>query len=66
MQLAAIDPSLREKQESLEQLRALDNNISIKSLITNAVQVPVDTAEDLEKVSALMSINISDEKQVFK
>ena len=66
LQLAAIDPSLREKQESLEQLRALDNNISIKSLITNAVQVPVDTAEDLEKVSALMSINISDEKQVFK
>ncbi|SVB67962.1 uncharacterized protein METZ01_LOCUS220816, partial [marine metagenome] len=66
LQLAAIDPTIREKQESLEQLRALDNNISIKSLITNAVQVPVDTAEDLEKVSALMGINVSDEKQVFK
>ena len=57
---------MHEQQESLEQLRALENKIPIKSLITSAIQVPVDTAEDLKKVSALMSMDISNKEKVIE
>ena len=66
LQLASMDCTMREQQESLEQLRALENKIPIKSLITDAIQVPVDTAEDLKKVSALMSVNISNKEKVIE
>ena len=66
LQLASMDCTMREQQESLEQLRALENKIPIKSLITGAIQVPVDTAEDLKKVSALMSMDISNKEKVIE
>ena len=66
LQLASMDCTMREQQESLEQLRALENKIPIKSLITDAIQVPVDTAEDLKKVSALMSMDISNKEKVIE
>ncbi len=38
-----------EKREKLEQLRALENNLSIGVIETNEVPLGVDTPEDLEK-----------------
>lgn len=66
LQLSSLDCSMHEQQESLEQLRALENKILIKSLITSAIQVPVDTAEDLKKVSVLMSLNISNKEKMIE
>ena len=66
LQFTTMAPTVREKEESLEQFRALDNNISIKSLITDAEQISVDTAEDLGKVSALLGVNVSDKEQVLE
>ena len=66
LQLSSMDCTMHEQQESLEQLRALENEIPIKSLITGATQVPVDTAEDLKKVSALMSVNISNKEKMIE
>ena len=66
LQLASMDCTMREQQESLEQLRALENKIPIKSLITDAIQIPVDTAQDFKKVSALMNMNISIKEQVIE
>ena len=66
LQLASMDCTMREQQESLEQLRALENKIPIKTLITDAIQIPVDTAQDFKKVSALMNMNISIKEQVIE
>jgi len=66
LQFTTMAPTVREKEESLEQFRALDNNISIKSLITDTEQISVDTPEDLGKVSALLGVNISDKEQVLE
>ena len=54
LQLAAIAPSPLELSEMLEQLRALENGMRI-----NVAEIPraftgVDTAEDLEKVRAIL------------
>lgn len=38
-----------EKTESLEQLRALENGMKIKTSVVNFVPVGIDTADDLEK-----------------
>ena len=43
-------PSERELRTSLEQLRALDNNIPIRAVITDYDSVSVDTFDDLAKV----------------
>ena len=66
LQLASMDCTMREQQESLEQLRALENKIPVKSLITDAIQIPVDTAQDYKKVSALMNMKISIKEQVIE
>ena len=66
LQFTTMAPTVREKEESLEQFRALDNNISIKSLITDTEQISVDTPEDLGKVSALLGVNVSDKEQVLE
>jgi len=52
----SFQPSGREIEKSLEQLRALDNGIKIRGLITNCDQIAVDTKEDLNRVRARMSI----------
>ena len=44
-----------EKTESLEQLRALENGMKIKTSIVDFVPVGIDTAEDLEKFKQLVS-----------
>ena len=43
-----------EKQESLEQLRALKNGMKIKVAITNLNPIGIDTIEDYEKFKKLM------------
>ena len=47
-------PSKLEKAEALEQLRALEHGVNIKVLEACAASTGVDTAEDLERVKALL------------
>ncbi len=44
-----------EKAESLEQLRALQNGMKIKTSIVDFVPVGIDTAEDLEHFKRIIS-----------
>ena len=44
----SLDQSENEKKHSLEQLRALDNNIAIKLLISDFNHRSIDTKEDLK------------------
>ena len=53
LRYAAMAPTPLETEESLEQLRALENGYRIKVVETEAQFVGVDTAEDLEKVNAI-------------
>ncbi len=50
----SLKPSYLEETEKLEQLRLLENNIQIHVVTTEHFSIGVDTAEDLEKVRALM------------
>ncbi len=43
-----------EKSEKLEQLRILENGYKIKCVVTEYESVPVDTQDDLQKVTALL------------
>ena len=53
-QFTMMEPSQREIERSLEQLRALDNGLPIRAVISNCDQWAVDTEGDLEKVSKIM------------
>jgi len=44
-----------EKTESLEQLRALENGMKIKTSVVNFVPVGIDTKDDLEKFRQIVS-----------
>src|SRR5262249_31050408 len=55
LQFASWPQSEREKDESLEQLRALDRGVKIKVIEAAAPSIGVDTSEDLERVRAIMS-----------
>ncbi len=50
----SLPPSLLERREKLEQLRALENGMSIGVIRTAAVPLGVDTQEDLEKARAIL------------
>jgi 3-deoxy-manno-octulosonate cytidylyltransferase (CMP-KDO synthetase) len=50
MKLYNLPKGSLEQAESLEQLRALENSIKIKTCITNKKLIGVDTKEDLKKV----------------
>ncbi len=54
-QIATLDSSPLELAEKLEQLRWLENNIEIHTVSIPGDLVGVDTLEDLEKVSLLIS-----------
>lgn len=49
-----LDPSRNELERKLEQMRALDNGLPIRAIITNCDQWAVDTMEDLEIVAKLI------------
>ena len=44
-----------EMAESLEQLRALQNGMRIKTSVVDFVPVGIDTAEDLEKFKSIIA-----------
>lgn len=50
-----LPPSSLEQSEKLEQLRALENNMSIGVCYVNNVPISVDTAEDLNQALAFFS-----------
>ena len=53
-----LEPSKREQERKLEQMRALDNDMSIRALITACDSWAVDTKEDLNKVAQIMGVSI--------
>ena len=53
--LAALPPTALERAEALEQLRALECGIRIRTVETAHETIGVDTREDLERVRALMA-----------
>jgi 3-deoxy-manno-octulosonate cytidylyltransferase (CMP-KDO synthetase) len=55
LEFTSTAPTMLEKAESLEQLRAVENGHRIKMIETTARPVGVDTPEDLERVRALVS-----------
>lgn len=54
LRLAALPAAPLEREESLEQLRALAHGIRIRVVDTRHVAAGVDTSEDLERVRSMM------------
>ena len=52
-----LDPSVREIESRLEQLRALDNGMPIRATVTNYDSHSVDTQADLDKVARIMDMS---------
>ena len=53
-QFVSLKPSVLEKREKLEQLRALENGMRIDVQLVKSVPLGVDTADDLERARELM------------
>ncbi len=54
----SLPQSAREKERSLEQMRALDNNMSIAVVRVDSVPLGVDTPDDLEEARLLLRNSI--------
>ncbi len=55
LRLASLPPTALERSEALEQLRALEHGIRIKTVETAFDSIGVDTPDDLERVRRMMS-----------
>jgi 3-deoxy-manno-octulosonate cytidylyltransferase (CMP-KDO synthetase) len=54
LRLSRLPQTAMERAEALEQLRALEHGIRIKTVTTTRATIGVDTREDLERVRALI------------
>ena len=61
-QVAAMPPTDLERSESLEQLRWLENGLSIRMAVTKAETVSVDTPDDLVKAEQIAQPQSHEEK----
>jgi 3-deoxy-manno-octulosonate cytidylyltransferase (CMP-KDO synthetase) len=59
IKMTELHQSTYEMAESLEQLRALQNGMTIKTSVVDFVPVGIDTAEDLEKFKQIITKKIS-------
>ncbi|MBO6180563.1 3-deoxy-manno-octulosonate cytidylyltransferase [bacterium] len=57
--MTSLSQTMLEKTESLEQLRALENGMKIKTSVVDFVPVGIDTKEDLEKFRQIVSEKLS-------
>ena len=55
LKMTSLTQTPLEKTESLEQLRALENGMKIKTTIVDFVPVGIDTRDDLEKFKQIVS-----------
>ena len=55
MKMTSLPQTPLEKTESLEQLRAIENGMKIKTSVVDFVPVGIDTAEDLEKFKRIVA-----------
>lgn len=55
LKMTSLSQTPLEKTESLEQLRALENGMKIKTAVVDFVPVGIDTLEDLEKFKSIIS-----------
>lgn len=55
MKMTSLPQTPLEKAESLEQLRAIENGMKIKTSVVDFVPVGIDTAEDLEKFKQIVA-----------
>ena len=55
LKMTGLTQSSLEKAESLEQLRALQNGMRIKTVIVDYKPIGIDTGDDLKKFQALMT-----------
>ena len=58
IKMTELSQSTYEQAESLEQLRALQNGMKIKTSVVDFVPVGIDTAEDLEKFKSIILAKI--------
>ena len=56
IRMTELPQSSCEMSESLEQLRALQNGMKIKTSVVDFIPVGIDTIEDLEKFKSLISV----------
>ena len=56
LRFTKLPPSVNEKNYHLEQLRALDNDIPIRMLLTDYVSHGVDTPADLELIAEIIGL----------
>lgn len=55
LKMTSLSQSPLERTESLEQLRALENGMRIKTSVVDFVPVGIDTADDLEKFKKIVA-----------
>ena len=55
LKMTELSQSMLELSESLEQLRALQNGMRIKTSVVDFTPVGIDTAEDLEKFKKIIA-----------
>jgi len=59
LKMTSLPQSSLEKAECLEQLRALQNGMRIKTAVIDYTPIGIDTDEDVEKFKALVSVGIN-------